>query len=1329
MGSVKTNIGHSEAAAGIAGVLKVLLMMKHRVIPGNAHLNEPNPYLEIEGSPFYLVRETSTWMPDEGGDANSTPRRAGVSSFGVGGTNAHVILEEYLEKPEDQVTWGLNSVSPILIILSGKNRDRLREYAVRLLKHIESKNSLNGNTDQYLRNLAYTLQVGRDAMECRLAMVVHSMREAKEKLQGFIEGCPDIQDLHQGQVPREEESTTLIVPDESLERDIESWIGESDYDQLLRLWVKGLVFDWNRLYRSERPCRISAPTYPFSRERCWIGKDDSSESGGDSSGETIPLSPHLADCPNRLIYLPRWDECPLDISSLGLGKPDVVVLVFTALPSRFEEVLAEGLQEKYAESTIVQISLGNRTQNVSDDKWTCDVNDVRGFESCLKEYAIPDVLYFLSGCREEGALLDCDFVSTSQVYNEIQLLRLVQWFAKSKPIDAPIDCYVLTIDNHRIGNSLSRSFGGGLTGLAYAIAQASHWFRVRNIDLSALDLIESQKQETSLRMIFSEVPSDRGEAIKFWSGRRYRQRFIEVNEASFSMEPAIEHGGVYVIAGGGGTVGRIISRHLIRNYEASVIWIGRPPEDSSTIQQRLSSFRDCGDVPWYLQADVTDMDSVKLAVKKLKERHPKVNGALFLAIVFSPDNSALETSEEEFLAVLDVKSKGSLNFYRAFESEPLDFLCFFSSSQAFSFSGASKFSAYASGICASDSLILSLQKDAPFPLGIINWGFWGSSVENSMLGSHLGVLSDEEGIQCFERIVALLKSGFVGQALCLKAMGPVQEIMELDRGECVEMALKGSVDHFQTIDQKFQSIEVSDETQNFDSKEFDLWLARLLSAEMRRLEATAPIGSVIGQYVPWKQEALRRLTDFGLGIASLDQDVLGQWELKRKAYLRDPVARARLELVEDCLQSLVDVLLGRVQATDILFSESSLERVKRVYKNNPCSDYYNRILGDLVGSYATVRIESDQGKIRIIEIGGGTGGLTSVVLPRLRPFFDSIEEYHFTDQSHAFLKHAEKGFGLAYPFLSYGLFDIEKPLRNQGVEVGAYDMVFAGNVLHATRDIRETLRNAKAALRQNGVLLLAEMSAATLFDHVTFGLLDGWWRPEDTSLRMPGSPGISPEVWRELLEAEGFKNICFPAENGHHLGQQIIVALSDGVVRQRQSEIETKPIPKPGEQLVAIGEANDGAENFSLLTGQVSDLIVEALSQSIKIAKGKIDRTIPFSDYGIDSILGVQFIKRIGKELGIRLNTAVIFDHTTVERLGSHILNTYSGQIESRRIAITKPGSTKLDPSRPFIHQQARKGVDQISNPSKNDSIAVVGMSGQFPGAKNVDSFWENLIG
>src|SRR5437667_7480180 len=102
--------------------------------------------------------------------------------------------------------------------------------------------------------------------------------------------------------------------------------------------------------------------------------------------------------------------------------------------------------------------------------------------------------------------------------------------------------------------------------------------------------------------------------------------------------------------------------------------------------------------------------------------------------------------------------------------------------------------------------------------------------------------------------------------------------------------------------------------------------------------------------------------------------------------------------------------------------------------------------------------------------------------------------------------------------MTYQIFNVEKSLVEQGIEPRRYDVVLATNVLHATSNIRRTVRNAKAMLKPHGLLMLNELSCNSLSLHLTFGLLEGWWLYEDAALRLSGCPLLAPHTWLAVLE-------------------------------------------------------------------------------------------------------------------------------------------------------------------------------------------------------------------
>ena len=167
LGSIKTNIGHLDAAAGVAGLIKAALALHHKQIPATLHFEAPNPKLDLTHTPFYVNAECQRW------EAVSGPRRAGVSCFGVGGTNAHVVLEEAPVGASPEPARKRH-----LIVVSARSADALEVASQRLRDRLSQDAGLN------LADVAYTLQMGRRAFEHRHAVVCENRVEAIKALEG-----------------------------------------------------------------------------------------------------------------------------------------------------------------------------------------------------------------------------------------------------------------------------------------------------------------------------------------------------------------------------------------------------------------------------------------------------------------------------------------------------------------------------------------------------------------------------------------------------------------------------------------------------------------------------------------------------------------------------------------------------------------------------------------------------------------------------------------------------------------------------------------------------------------------------------------------------------------------------------------------------------------------------------------------------------------------------------------------------------------------------------------------------------------------------------------
>ncbi|MCI0491095.1 MAG: condensation domain-containing protein [Blastocatellia bacterium] len=161
IGSVKTNIGHLDTAAGIAGLIKTVLALKHRMIPPSLHFKVPNPKIDFENTPFYVNAVLSEWK------AGKTPRRAGISSFGIGGTNAHVILEE---APRALPSGPFRRHQ--LLVLSARTDSALEKQTSNLIQHLQNNPEVN------FADVAYTLQIGRRAFNYRRMLVCRDLQDA-----------------------------------------------------------------------------------------------------------------------------------------------------------------------------------------------------------------------------------------------------------------------------------------------------------------------------------------------------------------------------------------------------------------------------------------------------------------------------------------------------------------------------------------------------------------------------------------------------------------------------------------------------------------------------------------------------------------------------------------------------------------------------------------------------------------------------------------------------------------------------------------------------------------------------------------------------------------------------------------------------------------------------------------------------------------------------------------------------------------------------------------------------------------------------------------------
>lgn len=1076
-----------------------------------------------------------------------------------------------------------------------------------------------------------------------------------------------------------------------------------------------------------------------------------------------------------IMMVPVWDAVQVDKEKTFPDFAERIAIAGGSIDGR------NTVKQYYPEAQVLGIQSGDSIETIAERIRICGWLD----------HIIWTVPYKNIKSTEDGALIE------EQNNGVLQGFRIMKALLRLGYGSRNLGWTVITIQSQPMHkNDVVNPAHASIHGLMGSIAKEYPNWKVRLVDLEA-------KSDWPLSQIFALPTDSRGRAWVYRRNEWYRQQLIPIHEIQ------VEHtlyktGGVYVVIGGAGNIGEVWSEYMIRTYQAQIVWIGRR-ELNEAISAKLDRLGALGPAPHYVMADAADKRALGQAYEEIKQKYPHINGVVHSAMAFS-EQSLEDLEEMEFRSVLSAKVDVSVYLAQVFNKEPLDFILFFSSIIAFIKNV--KQGHYASGCTFKDAFAHMLSQERKCKVKVMNWGYWSNAEieafkhqeqpEQSYLRLAqigIGLIEPPEAAEALEMLLA----GPVNQMALMKTTKPLAvEGMNIEETlaiypEVLSSSIKNMKANIPAYGARVQAMKSNISLQR---NEMYALLCKLLWVQLQVMglfaQKEAAIDSLktkaglIDLYDRWLDESVAVLerNDYIYrngnswvvrDTAPVDRDgAWREWKEKKAVWLENPDMKSHVILVESVLLALPEILTGKVPATDIMFPHSSMEVVEGIYKNNAVSDYFNEVLADTAAAYIAKRLKHEpDAQVRILEIGAGTGGTSAMVFRKLYSLRAHIEEYCYTDISKAFLLHAEKEYGPNNPYLTYKIFDIEQPAALQGIDAGGYDIVIAANVLHATKNIRRTLRNAKAALKSKGLLLINEISGSALFTHLTFGLLEGWWLYEDSALRIPGCPGLSSETWREVLEKEGYGCAFFPAESAHEVfGQQIIAAESDGIVRQgKQLKPGVKFVNRSKVPKADVPQSTGRAQQWQIRKTQSTPLpvtkriqennsvtdpmveehvrrsIIEKLADSLKVGAELIEVDEPFSDYGLDSIMGVNLVQVINQALSIELQTTCLFEYSTVDQLTAHVLSQYKDIIASvlrqderqklsegdrvpgiKEVLTVNPAPKRFLRKRMAVKPCGGEIEDSRREFTEKDDIAVIGMAGQFPDAEDTDIFWQNLM-
>ncbi len=278
IGSAKAHLGHAEGAAGIVGIIKTVLSLRHRQIPALPDFKTLNPLIQLQNSPLYINSALQPWT-----HAPDGVLRAGVSSFGFGGTYGHAVLESYEAKPRTPVP----PATPEILLFSARSPERLAA----LLEAWDHWLASPASAHIELRDIAATLQFGRDHFEHRLAFVARDHAELRARLDlartgtvspQILTGTASRNQARFGQTPEDIDYFRALATGGQLEK-------------LAALWLWGVDIPWSKLYENTDRRPVPLPGYPFERRRYWH-----TDSGTTANAQPRPVQEGLLAEPDAL---------------------------------------------------------------------------------------------------------------------------------------------------------------------------------------------------------------------------------------------------------------------------------------------------------------------------------------------------------------------------------------------------------------------------------------------------------------------------------------------------------------------------------------------------------------------------------------------------------------------------------------------------------------------------------------------------------------------------------------------------------------------------------------------------------------------------------------------------------------------------------------------------------------------------------------------------------------------------------------------------------------------------------------------------------------------
>lgn len=908
-------------------------------------------------------------------------------------------------------------------------------------------------------------------------------------------------------------------------------------------------------------------------------------------------------------------------------------------------------------------------------------------EQFVTEVKDNDTIYFLGGMKLE------DFnSSTVQEMEKCQEQSVIAFFYLLQRLQQNerknLDIIILTNRGYSVFDTDKCSYYGSmLAGLA--LSAQKEFANMANIHIFDLNISkgDSVSQETAIRCVLSSESKETVTAVRL--GTCYQNQLKKKNQNQVRKN-ALQNEGVYVILGGTGGIGMELASYLANSYQAHVVLVSRSGLKEQNQDKYQALLANGADIQ-IRKADITDLDSMQQVMDNIEQQYGKIHGIVHAAIVLK-DQTIMCMDESKLKEVMEPKVTGAWVLKKVLEGRKPDFVLFFSSIQ--SIVGNYGQANYCAASAFEDAFATAWNEEVEYPVCLINWGFWGSvgivanEVYNKLM-KEAGLLSIEphEGIEVIRQV---LSAGDV-QTFALKATDKFLNNIGVQSGKSEPRLMKAEIEYIlkwnralevyaqQKVIAKLKEKEMFlDEGEIYDVNQLKDMISPSKETE-HVFQYLLHILQLEG-YIQLDEELVvttDKVTDTPkMGITEYEETVL-------KTY---PEIKPHVRLLNTCIDHYDMLYQKKMTSVELLFSGERKSMVADIYKGNRSVDYFNDLMAWVVKDYISKERSRnpEKGLIRILEIGAGTGATSQVIFRELTQS-DQVE-YVFTDIGNSFVQQAKRKYSSVYPFVKCELLNIEENVEKQGFQNGSFDLVLATNVLHATKDMNNTISNIASLLMPGGQVVINELTSVTTFTTCTFGLLEGWWLSADKERRMPFSPLLSKAQWEQILKENGFASVKLHGaslDEENWLGQCVITGEMSQIREftekpayqeekaniKEKANIEEKTVVTYKEQLDVVPEQTKGKDQQSKykLERWMEEKVTSLVAETLEADTEQIMLEQQFSDYGVDSIIGLELVQRINDEFKISLKTMTIFDYGNIKALSQFILREFPENIAQYR--------------------------------------------------------------